>query len=565
MAGRACDACRRRKIKCVGAGLACRNCSAAALACTFNTLPLKKGPKGQNASVLQELRQPRKRPPLSHESLSDCIEAYYSKLFLVLPIIDASQFNASVDFDNLTTERFCLITALCALTNLQVLNRPADDLIRETLRARQTFDYVETPTLDSVHISFFLFACFFGLNIHNTAWFYLREAITFAQLIGLDSEENYSRVASRQDAAYRRRSFWVLFVTERAYAIQRHHSLSMQPSIDLPSSVDHDCPENMSGFNYMVDLWSQIDNDFLSMWNDKRFPISADWMSNLHRRVQNALPARLDISEVQEADILVSQQWLRTILWQLGTSRMLLSSSSNDEFLRFSFPIQISHDLLAITNRMSPETLEVHGIGICEKVFEVASTLVDVMICDPSLRDPQVAQKANANLHALLQLLGTLRDGSSTWHAIILEKVRSSLPDFRIAPTPDRVSMQSPGAASSASRSSTSTGRHSRTSSQATYPPPPQQQAGTGLLHGQLPSPAAASTPPAAAAATTITTTTDGALRLQAQPPDLSPNLPLNVGQPWTPLPFEYTTRRGHSPAGQTPLLVPVYHGALSE
>lgn len=351
-----------------------------------------------------------------------------------MPILDREQFLSSLDFEAMIPERFCLLTALCAFTNLQVLNRPADDLIRETLRTRQTFDYIEQPTLDSVHISFFLFACFFGLNIHNTAWFYLREAITFAQLISLDSEESYKAIKSPSEAAYKRRTFWVLFVTERAYAIQRHHSLSMTPSIEPPQLRESDT-ENLAGFKYMVDLWSTIDFDFLSMWNDKRFPVESEWMSRTHHRLCSVLPPRLNCSEVQEADILVSQQWLRTILWQLSTSRLLLSSNSSDQFLRFSFPINISRDLLAITKRMSPETMEVHGIGICEKVFEVASTLVDVMVCDPALKDPVVADEASRNLQEMLRLLATLRNGTSPWHQILLEKVKLSLPDYVTSPS----------------------------------------------------------------------------------------------------------------------------------
>lgn len=474
MAGRACDACRRRKIKCVGAGIACRNCSAASLACTFNTVPMRKGPKGQNASVLQGLRQPRRRPPLGQDAMEDCIEAFYSRLYLVMPIVDRDQLLSTMDnFDAMSPERFCLVSALCALTNLQVLNRPADELIRETLRTRQTFDYIEAPTLDSVHISFFLFACFFGLNIHNTAWFYLREATTFAQLIGLDNEESYANLKSRHEVAYRRRTFWVLFVTERAYAIQRHHSLSMMPSIDLPSSIDQDLSENMSGFNFMVDLWSQIDSNFLSMWNDKRHPISAEWMAQLHDKVCNALPERLDISEVQEADILVSQQWLRTILWQLSTSRMLLSSNAPNRDLSFSLPIQISHDLLTITKRMSAETLEVHGIGICEKVFEVTSTLVDVMICDPALQDHEVYQRATNNLGELMHLLASLRKGTSPWYSIIVEKIKSSLPDFQIMPVLGRqgsLPIDARSLSAGNSPSCTSSAEGSRRSSVASQP-----------------------------------------------------------------------------------------------
>lgn len=44
---RACDACHRRKVKCIGDGTrTCKNCQSAGLTCTYNAIPQKKGPKG---------------------------------------------------------------------------------------------------------------------------------------------------------------------------------------------------------------------------------------------------------------------------------------------------------------------------------------------------------------------------------------------------------------------------------------------------------------------------------------------------------------------------------------
>jgi hypothetical protein len=338
----------------------------------------------------------------------------------------------SIDFDQVSVERSCLVLAMCAMVQTQVLDRAADDLIRFTLRTRQTVDYVESPSLDSVHISFFLFATFFGRGVHNTAWFYLREAITFAQLIGLDNEESYRNISSRSEAAFRRRTFWVLYVTERAYAIQRHHSLSMQPSVDLPSILDRDTVEDLTGFHFMVDLWSKIDLDFLTLWNDSRHQVSPEYMVNLHHKIQHALPSHLEIPAVQRVDILVSQQWLRVIVWQLSTSRMLLSSTAADHSLHFTFPIAVCHDLLQVTSGTSLDILKVHGLGLIEKLFEVASTVVDVMVLQKQMQIQDRSPEAPRYLAAVLALMRQLRQSKNPWTSLLEKKISQSLPESRL-------------------------------------------------------------------------------------------------------------------------------------
>ncbi|KFX95023.1 hypothetical protein V490_04041, partial [Pseudogymnoascus sp. VKM F-3557] len=64
---RACDACHRRKVKCDGLS-PCRNCSSAQLACTYNAIPQKKGPKGSRAKVISELREQNRQNALSSKA-----------------------------------------------------------------------------------------------------------------------------------------------------------------------------------------------------------------------------------------------------------------------------------------------------------------------------------------------------------------------------------------------------------------------------------------------------------------------------------------------------------------
>src|ERR1700761_7045111 len=64
---RACDACHRRKVRCIGStgpGQPCRNCSQASLQCTYHAIPQKKGPKGSRAKVISELRETQRQSTL---------------------------------------------------------------------------------------------------------------------------------------------------------------------------------------------------------------------------------------------------------------------------------------------------------------------------------------------------------------------------------------------------------------------------------------------------------------------------------------------------------------------
>jgi hypothetical protein len=64
--------CHRRKVKCIGEGTnPCKNCLSAGLACTYNAIPQKKGPKGSRAKVLSELRENQRNAQLGLSARHD--------------------------------------------------------------------------------------------------------------------------------------------------------------------------------------------------------------------------------------------------------------------------------------------------------------------------------------------------------------------------------------------------------------------------------------------------------------------------------------------------------------
>jgi len=57
----------------------------------------------------------------------------------------------------------------------------------------------------------------------------------------------------------------------------------------------------------------------------------------------------------------------------------LLSSTASDESMTFRYPLKIAHSLLSVISSLPSTSIEVHGMGIFEKIFEVGNTMLDVL------------------------------------------------------------------------------------------------------------------------------------------------------------------------------------------
>lgn len=252
---RACDACHRRKVKCDGIN-PCRNCSSAQLSCTYNAIPQKKGPKGSRAKVISELRQtqsmssksqsrssgsgvapviPSLAPTpglLTQEMIRECLDFFFANMYPQMPILQRQRLEQQALYFDQNLDTYCLLTSLCAFMMFQpgMSMQPVDPLgldsmagtnivtgtllMEETIRVRKSYDYTENSTLNAICTSYFLFACYNTLDIHEKAWLHIREAGTLIHLGYLHKEETYLRF-DNVEASRRRRLYWLLLVTER--------------------------------------------------------------------------------------------------------------------------------------------------------------------------------------------------------------------------------------------------------------------------------------------------------------------------------------------------------------
>lgn len=255
---RACDACHRRKVKCDGT-TPCRNCNSASLNCTYNAVPQKKGPKGSRAKVISALREDQKLqslsaqvqnrmngvagpPPnpslaptpglLTGELVRECLDFFFAHMYPQIPILNRQRLEQQAVYLEQSLDTYCLLASLCAFMMLQpgmtipgsepygLDNVPGANivssnvLVEETLRVRKGFDYIEPPSFNTICTSYFLFACHYGLEMHDKAWFYLREAATMIHMVGMNREEAYAQL-DPVDSSRRRRLYWLIFVAER--------------------------------------------------------------------------------------------------------------------------------------------------------------------------------------------------------------------------------------------------------------------------------------------------------------------------------------------------------------
>lgn len=371
---RACDACHRRKVKCDGIN-PCRNCSSAQLSCTYNAIPQKKGPKGSRAKVISELRETQRQsslsakihsrmngsiPPsaatlaptpglLTNEMVRACIDFFFANMYPAMPILNRQRLEQDAMATDTTFDTYCLLSSLSAFMMLQPgMSIPGADpygpegipgativtatlLLDETIRVRKGYDYLQSPNLYTLATSYFLFGSYYGLEMQDKAWLSLREATSLVHLVRMNTEESYL-AWDNVEASCRRRLYWLLFVAERAYALQHGRPLSLKACINPPSSADNPSlplSHQLVGFCRLVTLFRPFDDSFVDLWNKTRTDCLPSYIASLRRQHPDVLTAQAT-ADPQVGDAVLNQRWLQTLAWQINLTNGSGTSHGND-------------------------------------------------------------------------------------------------------------------------------------------------------------------------------------------------------------------------------------------
>lgn len=295
-----------------------------------------------------------------------------------MPIVSGQQLEGfAEDMDN-NLEACCVIYAMCAYTMLVALDTGGPGLLscdhtigpepitilQAAVEMRKSRTYDGTAPTTAIIVSAFLCASYERLGFASFAWFYLREATTLVYTAGLCDEEYYIRNGLVRTSR-ERCLFWYLFIKERVYALKGHKPLSLSASIDLPTvdNVELDT-QTLFTFAQLVNLYGQIDVDFFTAWNQPSAPISQQWLTQLQRQMQDAIPVTTNTIDSPMIDLLCSRAWIQTLIWQLALRRGLLSSHSGVETMTFNFPYDIGSKVTRAIAAFPIETLRCHGASL---------------------------------------------------------------------------------------------------------------------------------------------------------------------------------------------------------
>jgi SP family general alpha glucoside:H+ symporter-like MFS transporter len=242
---KACDACRRRKIKCNGLQ-PCMGCRSANLACTFDAPRGQGGNRGPRATVLNELRakpidqdtlsadlpssnstlehtaqRTISTEPIKYDVLDKCMDAYMIYVYPVVPLLDMAVIKMQASQANSSPMSHQFIQAFCAyVSNFGHISdgggnesprtfteESGRNLLESAMSSRPTRPATQ-PTSIHVYISFFLYGAWAGQGDYQQAWYYLREATTLFLMLRSKFNDWY-------DEKTQIYLFWVLVISER--------------------------------------------------------------------------------------------------------------------------------------------------------------------------------------------------------------------------------------------------------------------------------------------------------------------------------------------------------------
>ncbi|KAH7161107.1 putative C6 transcription factor [Dactylonectria macrodidyma] len=230
----------------------------------------------------------------------------------------------------------------------------------------------------------------------------LREAIGMVETLNTQLL-NGECGADKSDICRRQRLYWEAFIHERFMTIVSGKRSILPPLRTGFPYTDPSIPPHVDlGFSRLIQLFYIIDDAFLAHWNAQQDPglpaptMTAQWIESKQAQLdqdeinaaeaERALSAsgRGTLTEIQHADLFVTRLWMRTLVWQLALSQGLLRSAppqTTHQGLSLHFPVErLSAQLRSLVNRLdSVASIGIHGSGIMHKLFEITSTIADVL------------------------------------------------------------------------------------------------------------------------------------------------------------------------------------------
>lgn len=365
---------------------------------------------------------------LTPQVIQHCSERFHQRLYPTIPIATQDylrSLSARTDASEAGNEAYCVLLGMSAMVLLQVedpagtgiapAHIPAKNnkaygsmLLEEALAAHRHLARRPNPSFEHVLLTFFIYACHGTLLHHSQAFFFLREATTLHHLIRLETMDPPARQLAE-------RLFWVLLISERSHGIRYRRPVTLQVTSAGPILPMYPASQQPlhAGFVCLAALFRPLDTSFIALLNQELTSIrpSVESLDEVEAGVAGALDERsLAVLEAtQKANLFVTQAWLLVIIWQLrlrlgqliaptesiqpdpSGSTVAMSGSvigARPGMSRtYGYPLQVARALTLSVQDLPLEAIMVHGVGITEKVFDVACAVANVLARIPFFED----------------------------------------------------------------------------------------------------------------------------------------------------------------------------------
>jgi hypothetical protein len=346
-------------------------------------------------------------------------------VYPVNPIISADEIRESIDNMHSSDENAALAYAFGGVTiNLARTSSSATDdvrakvtdLVRRSLAAHRRADVPTIPggqgglamgelpvSVKRIMTCVYLEICAMSMRQHARSFSMIREAIAMMQTLNTNQRRHGEHPLDAPEVSRRQRLHWELYIHERFFTMTSGCPSMLAQLNTGPPFPDPTIPRHIDvGFSCIISLFSVIDDVFLSHWtalHDVSQPapkMTAHWIETKQAELDRDEAAAVEkasalaasgeggLTELQHADLLVTRLYFRTLVWQLALSQGLLRSAlprDSHQGLSLHFPARrLSSDLRSLVSRLgSVASIGTHGSGILQKLFEITSTVADVL------------------------------------------------------------------------------------------------------------------------------------------------------------------------------------------
>lgn len=312
-------------------------------------------------------------------------------VYTVCPVLDETAMNGHIQGFGSSAEDTALCYAYAAVTiatgpSEHILKRPEviQTYMSRALKLRPPIGRSNDIKLARVVFAVFLRISFALLQDGDMDFFYMREAITMLQMTRLGEEEPTGTSVAETLSWQRLR--WVVFIQERVACICHERKAIIETCPAQWGFSDELLPNQIRvAFSHMTELYRLVDDEFLHIWRDKQNSkaLTQEWVNEKQRAFaaqQMMIEESLSrLTNLQQVDLVLTCQWLRTVVWQMAGYKHMLHSDALQDYMLLLFPVQGSVYVGNVLRNISRESLNRQGMGNLQKLFEITDMAADVL------------------------------------------------------------------------------------------------------------------------------------------------------------------------------------------